>query len=80
MYFVGPESKKVLHVYLFDGHFEPITSVPALFGRSYHCETCNTDIATRRTIDATRMAAPAATPKNRALLNAGLTVRTATGE
>jgi len=38
------------------------------------------DIATRKTIDATRMAAPAATPKTRALLNAGLVVRTATGE
>jgi len=31
----------VVHIYLFEGHFEPIISMPAFFGRVYHCETCN---------------------------------------
>jgi len=39
--FIGPEAEKVLHLYHHHEHFDVITKMPAFFGRSYSCATCN---------------------------------------
>lgn len=38
----GPESEKKIYLYLHDGHFDVITSMPAFLGRSYYCTKCDT--------------------------------------
>lgn len=38
--FKGPDAEKVVYLYLHDGHFDIITSMPAFLNRSYFCLKC----------------------------------------
>jgi hypothetical protein len=38
--FHGPEAEKKIHLYLHDGHYDVITSMPAFLNRSYYCHHC----------------------------------------